>query len=130
MITAEDVHGTWRLTAVRAVDASGAPLPDPYGPVPMGRLVLRPDGRMIAMVSDGRTALPPGAVRAYASYCGNYVVEDATLKTLVDAAHLPSMVGTIAVRRLELHDGELSLLPPRQPDGRQHDLRWERAGPA
>ena len=57
----------------------------PYGPEPMGRLVLTGAGRMMAVLCDGRTSIPEGEKRVYSSYCGNYRVETDTLTTIVDA---------------------------------------------
>lgn len=112
-----------------AVDAEGQPLPPPYGPLPMGRLVLNRDGRMMAVLCDGRTAIPEGERREYASYCGNFYLQGSKLITTVDAAALTERIGGQQVRRVEVRDKQLILIPPRRPDGAQRKLYWELDGP-
>jgi hypothetical protein len=125
----EQVLGTWRLVASTAVDAAGRELPAPYGPRPMGRLVLDAAGRMMAVLCDGRPAMADGETRAYGSYCGNFRVEKNTLITTVDAAAVSERIGGQQIRKLEFRDGLLVLIPPRRPDGEQRELFWERDGP-
>jgi hypothetical protein len=129
-IAPTQLHGTWRLVASRAVDANGHELPPPYGPAPMGRLVLNEDGRMMAVLCDGRPVLPKGTSRAYGSYCGNYRVQGDTLITTVDAAAVTDRIGGEQIRKLAFRDGQLVLLPPRRADGEQREIFWEREGPA
>lgn len=126
----EDVPGTWKLVKAFGYDQAGNVISQPYGPEPMGRLILTENGRMMAVLGDGRTHIPDGGKRAYASYTGNYVVENNTLTTTVDAALDPSRIGGKQVRRLAM-DGELLvLMPPRRADGEQRILHWQRTGPA
>lgn len=125
-IAPERLHGTWRLVGSRATDAAGRPLPPPWGPEPIGRLVLARNGRMIAMLCDGRADLPAGVARAYSSYCGAYRVEGDTLTTLVDGAVDPARIGGAQVRRLAMEGERLLLMPPRGADGAQRVLIWER----
>src|SRR3546814_17631150 len=105
-----DIVGTWRLVETEARDPDGSPLPDryaPYGPRPMGIVTFTADGRMMAVLCDGRAELPadwPG--RAYNSYCGNYSFDGATLVTHVHAPPDPS--------RFPPHDQTLSLDGPPQ----------------
>jgi hypothetical protein len=128
-ITAEQLVGTWRLVRSTARDAEGNALPDPYGPRPMGRLVLAPDGRMIVALCDGRAAMPHGQERAYSSYCGQYRVESNQLITLVDGAAIAQRVGGQEVRSLEIRGEFLVLIPARRADGSQRELYWQREGP-
>ena len=55
-------HG--HLVAAVARDAAGNLLPAPYGPQAMGRVVFNADGRMMAVLCDGRASLPPGMTSA------------------------------------------------------------------
>jgi Lipocalin-like domain len=96
----------------------------------MGRLALNRDGRMMAILCDGRPFLPIGEERAYSSYCGNFQVEKNCLITTVDAAAVPERIGSEQVRRLEFRGNQLVLLPPRRADGSQRELFWEREAPA
>ena len=128
--TAERLHGTWKLVRALAFDADGSELPPPYGPQPMGRLVLDPRGRMMAVLCDGRAQMPAGMQRAYSSYCGNYRIESNRLITTVDAAARPERIGSEQAREFELRGDLLVLRPPRRADGTQRELYWQAAGPA
>lgn len=113
--------GTWRLVATLAVDERGRPAGAPYGPVPQGIVVFGVDGRMMAVLADGRSALPAGAVaREYNSYCGNFTFDGDTLITLVDGSSNPSWIGAEQVRTARF-DGERLILQ----NGRR-TLTWER----
>ena len=126
----ETLAGTWMLVEATAIDAGGKPIRPPYGPLPMGRLVLTPTGRMMAVLCDGRSLTPSGETRAYASYCGNYRIENGALITTIDAAALPERIGRDEVRKLSWRDDRLVLSPPRRSDGEQRELIWARCGPA
>ena len=129
-IKLEELYGTWRLVASTAVDAAGNNLPPPYGPQPMGRLVLREDGRMMAVLVDGRLQMPDGMKREYGSYCGSFRVEGNVLITTVDAAAVTGRLGGEQVRGVEFRKGQLVLIPPRRADGVQREIFWDREGPA
>jgi len=126
----EDVPGTWKLVKAVGYDEAGNAISQPYGPEPMGRLVLTENGRMMAVICDGRKQIPDGGKRAYASYAGNYIVEKNVLTTTVDAALDPARIGGKQSRRLSMDGDLLVLMPPRRADGEQRILHWERTGPA
>lgn len=129
-IRLEQIYGTWRLIAAQAVDAEGRSLPPPYGPVPMGRLVLDRAGRMMAVICDGRPVIPQSETRGYASYCGNFrIEEDNVLVTTVDAALVKERIGGEQRRRMELRGEQLVLTPPRRSNGEQRELVWALDGP-
>jgi hypothetical protein len=127
-----DIVGTWRLIAATARDAAGNMLPSPYGPQAMGRVVFNADGRMMAVLCDGRASLPSDMMRVYSSYCGNYTFDGSRLVTRVDAASDPARIGTDQVRDVRF-EGERMVLrpPPRQgaigPE--QREITWERIAP-
>jgi hypothetical protein len=126
------IIGTWRLVAAAARDADGNALPAPYGPNGMGRVVFTADGRMMAVLCDGRPDLPPGVVRDYSSYCGNYTFDGKRLVTRVDAALDPSRVGSDQVREVRFEGDRMILRPPprRTSTGvEQRDITWERIAP-
>ena len=123
------VVGTWRLVRATARAMDGSPLPPPYGGHGMGRVVLGADGRMMAVVCDGRPQLPPGETRDYSSYCGNYTFDDQHLVTHVDAASDPGRIGSDQVRQVRFEDGLMILRPPPRVYGgveQQRELYWER----
>ena len=124
------IVGTWRLVRVEARDGEGLLLAAPYGGAKaMGRLSFNADERMMAVLCDGRPALPDGAVREYNSYCGNYSFDGRQLTTIVDAAATGIVVGSKQVREVS-REGDLLVLRPAQ---RQHGqtleqrvLYWEK----
>jgi hypothetical protein len=127
----QDIVGVWRLVATSAVDPSGRSLPPPYGPKPMGTVTFGADGRMMAVLCDGRSNLPDGAVREYNSYCGNYRFDGETLVTRVDAASTQARMATDQVRAVRFEGGRMILRPPPLPLGdgvQQRELVWERIG--
>ena len=66
----------------------------PMGEKPRGLVVFYPDKRMMSVLCDGRSELPPGeTVREYNSYCGNYDYDGTNLVTRVDASASKDRVG-------------------------------------
>lgn len=112
--------GTWRLVATSAVDDRGRPIAAPYGAVPHGLVTFGVDGRMMAVLCDGRVALPAGATREFNSYAGNFEFDGETLTTTVDASSNPHWIGGAQVRSAHF-DGERLVLK----NGRR-TLVWER----
>ena len=123
-----DIVGTWRL--VRAPAGDGTVRAAPYGgEKAMGRGTLNADGRMMAVLCDGRPSIPDGETREYNSYCGNYTVDGKQLITRVDASSDPSRLGSDQVRDVH-HEGDLMVLrPPLRAYGaraEQRTLYWEK----
>jgi hypothetical protein len=126
------IIGTWKLIAASAHDGAGNPLPPPYGPKFMGRVTFNAEGRMMAVLCDGRPALPEGAARDYASYCGNYRFDGDCLVTRVDAASDPARLGTDQLRVVRFDGDRMILRPPPRPKGdvtEHRELAWERLAP-
>ncbi len=126
-----DIIGTWRLVKAFSVDGAGQPLPPPYGGEKgMGRVTFNADGRMMAVLCDGRPVLPAGEYREYNSYCGNYSFDGKELVTRVDAAKDPSRIGGDEVRAVRFEGKYLVLLPPFRPSQNrapeQRELWWEK----
>ena len=123
------IVGTWKLVRAAARDASGKPLPEPYGGKGIGRVVFTAEGRMQSVVCDGRREIPPGENRDYSSYCGTYSFDGARLVTRVDAASDPSRVGGEQPRGVRF-EGELMVLmpPPRQTaaGAEYRELTWQK----
>ncbi|MBM3531183.1 MAG: lipocalin-like domain-containing protein [Alphaproteobacteria bacterium] len=123
------IVGTWRLKSTLGRDDAGKELEPPYGPLAMGLVVFQPDGRMMAVLCDGRKALPNGAPRQFMSYAGNYTFDGTTLSTRVDASSEASRVGGDQVRTVRFENGLMVLAPPRRlyAGFMQHqELAWER----
>jgi hypothetical protein len=98
----------------------------------MGMVSLTADGRMMAVLVDGRSALPDGTRREYSSYCGNYTFDGTTLTTIVDAASDPGRFGVPQVRKVRFEEGRMILVPPAVERGGvkiHRELAWERISP-
>jgi hypothetical protein len=125
-----EIVGTWELVRAIAVAADGTELPRPFGgEKAMGRVTFNADGRMMAVMCDGRTELPGGEEREYISYCGNYTFDGSRLVTRCDASADPARIGTDQVRDVSF-DGDLMVLrPPMKPYGarvEQRELAWRK----
>ena len=95
----------------------------------MGLVVFQPDGRMMAVLCDGRPSLPSGEPRQFMSYAGNYTFDGTTLSTHVDASSDASRVGGDQVRTVCFKNGLMVLAPPRRLYAgiMQHqELTWQR----
>jgi hypothetical protein len=125
-----DIIGTWRLVGGDNRDPDGKPMAPSFGPQGMGIVTLNANGRMMAVLCDGRTQVPAGEDRPYASYCGNYTFDGETLVTRVDASSIARIaIGSDQVRKVRF-EGERMVLtpPPRQVDGilQHRDVYWEK----
>jgi len=122
------VVGVWKLVGGTTTDPSGNKVGVPYGPRGMGLVSLTADGRMMAVLVDGRPTLPAGK-RDYSSYCGNYTFDGSTLITTVDAASDPSRMGSQQVRKVRFEGERMILVPPDREEGGvklHRELTWER----
>ncbi|HEY2874786.1 MAG TPA: lipocalin-like domain-containing protein [Reyranella sp.] len=129
MSSVPSVVGVWRLVGGTTTDPSGKELGVPYGPRGMGLVSLTADGRMMAVLVDGRPTLPDGAKRDYSSYCGNYTFDGSTLITTVDAASDPARMASQQVRKVRLDGDRMILIPPDREDSGvmlHRELTWER----
>ena len=127
-----DIVGTWVLVHATSHDPAGKELASPYGPQKMGRVTFNADGRMMAVLVDGRPTLPDGMARDYASYCGNYRFDGKTLVTRVDAAADPARMGTDQVREVRFEGNRMVLRPPPRVQGdvtHHRELYWEKVSP-
>lgn len=124
------ITGTWKLVRVMARTADGSARPSPYGPKGLGLLTLTADGRMMAMLGDGRRAVPEAVERRFVSYCGNYTFDGTSLVTRVDCTSTPlTPIGSDQVRKIRI-EGDLLVLspPPALIDGvlEYRDAYWQR----
>jgi len=124
-----NVVGVWRLVSATATDPAGKKIGTPYGPRGMGIVTLTSDGRMMAVLVDGRTTLPDGSKREYASYCGNFTFDGSTLITKVDASSDPGRFSMDQVRQVRFDGDKMILVPPvGEVNGVKvtRELTWER----
>ncbi len=124
------IIGTWRLVRGTATGADGKAMIPPYGGEKgMGRVTFNSDGRMMAVLCDGRPVLPAGETREYASYCGNYTFDGKQLVTRVDAASNLERFGADQVRDVRFEGAYMVLRPPLTPyrgSLAQRELWWEK----
>ena len=126
---APDVVGVWKLVAATTTDPSGKQVAVPYGPRGMGIVSLTSDGRMMAVLVDGRSKLPDGTTREYSSYCGNYTFDGSTLITTVDANSDPARFTVPQVRKVRFQGELMTLQPPPGEMGGvkvNRELTWEK----
>ncbi len=124
------IIGTWQLKSTKGVDDAGKVMPPPLGPIPNGLVCFQADGRMYAVICDGRSELPPGEPRQFMSYAGNYTFDGATLTTRVDASSDASRIGGDQVRHVRFENSGMVLAPLRRlyAGVMQHqEMFWKRA---
>ncbi len=120
--------GVWRLVAENASSAAGEPRPKRYGPMGIGLITFTAEGRMMAVLSDGRPGPIDGA-RIFLSYCGDYTFDGARLVTHVDGASHEAFLAQPQVREARLEGDSLTLRLPIDPLGASdlvRELKWER----
>lgn len=127
----KSVVGTWALVKAITIAADGTRLMTPFGgKKAMGRVVLGDEGRMMAVLCDGRREVPGGGTREYGSYCGNYTFDGRQLITRVDAASDPARIGTDQVRDVRFEDDFMVLRPPLRSylgkPAEQRELYWKK----
>lgn len=126
----ESIVGTWRFVRGSVTSEDGNPAPPPYGGEKgMGRVTFNADGRMMAVLCDGRASLPDGEAREYSSYCGNYTFDGQRLVTKVDAASDMQRLGGDQVRNVEFVGRQMVLRHTvRRADGQRfrRELWWEK----
>ena len=124
-----DIVGTWRLVKATARDDDGKPLPSPYGPKAMGLVVFQADGRMMAVLCDGRNTC---RLTSRDSTCP---MLETTLSTAARWSRRSTPpptrveVGGEQVRQVRFEGAHLLLNPPRRLWGgaMQHqEMVWER----
>lgn len=113
----------------------------PYGEDPVGRITYDAAGRMSAqlMARGRRTTVGPGmnmatagaeeirdAVKGYAAYFGTFDVDELAEMVIhhVEAALVPSWVGTDLRRKYRFFDGRMALIAALP--GMVAELVWER----
>lgn len=126
----QSIIGTWKLVDGRATFEDGTPAPSPYGgEKAMGRVTFDGDGRMMAVLCDGRRELPEGEAREYSSYCGNYTFDGHQLVTRVDSTSDRERLGGEQIREVSF-EGRCMVFrhTAQRPDGRRirREMSWQK----
>ena len=123
------IIGTWALVHTVTKDAEGRDQPSLFGPKSMGRATFNADGRMMAVLCDGRADLPANTPREYVSYCGNYKFDGAQLITRVDATSDAARMNTDQIRAVRFEGTRMVFAPPPRAVGEtmlHRELYWEK----
>ncbi|CZR68379.1 uncharacterized protein PAC_18278 [Phialocephala subalpina] len=138
MDIADQMYGTWQCISSLTFsdEACTQPLMEPFGPNPLGRITLTPDGYMHANITHPDRALPldkswrsratdeevARVTRAMSAYCGPCKVSrrdgDVILSTKAEISLEPTWIGTIQERKVGFgeRDGEKTMiLKPMEP---------------
>ncbi|MDH4063203.1 MAG: lipocalin-like domain-containing protein [Acidobacteriota bacterium] len=136
--SAETITGRWTLLAAEDIRADGSVARLPWGPHPVGTIVVEGGFCYLQIMSSDVPTFAAGAtpigeqmqamlLTSYIAYTGPCVVDDAagrvTLK--VEAAWRPNYVGTEQVRYFRFEKGRL-LFGPAQGSIRVGEERWTR----
>lgn len=123
-VSAETITGRWKLLAAEDLRADGTVARLPWGPHPVGSIVVDAGVCYLQIMSSDVPAFPGGKVpladqmkatllSSYIAYTGPCVVDEAkgsvTLK--VEAAWRPDYVGTEQVRYFRFENGKLLFGP-------------------
>ncbi len=124
------ILGSWRLVKETATDPAGQAQPTLFGPMGIGIATFTTQGRMMAVLTDGRPG-PIDGPRKHVSYCGDYTFDGVRLMTKVDGATDPRLLAEPQIRDARFEAGRLILRPPigfRASAGVVRELIWERIG--
>ncbi len=112
----ERLFGSWRLLALRMEMQDTGEVTEPWGAQPQGRLVVTPEGRMIAVTTAGNR-LPPATDAEAAALLGSMACYSGKTRmdgsgrfvTEVDVAWHPSWLGTQQARNFTFEGDVLSI---------------------
>jgi hypothetical protein len=138
LASAETIAGRWKLVAAEDLRADGTVARLPWGPRPVGTIVVEGGHCYLQIMSSDVPSFAAGAtpigeqmkatlLSSYIAYSGPCVVDEAkgsvTLK--VEAAWRPDYVGTEQVRYFRFENGRL-LFGPAQGSIQSGGERWTR----
>jgi hypothetical protein len=114
MTLANDLVGTWRVTAVRRWRPDGTE-EHPIGAMPIGFAVFDTTGRVFFQLSRSTAegATPEAVARSFMAYFGPVTVSGDTLSVAVESASSPDDVGTTQTRAITLDGDRLTIGVPR-----------------
>ena len=119
---AAKLYGSWKLISwVAQIVGEKSPPMEPFGPKPKGRLILMPDGHMMALLSTpDRKPAQNDAERAallqsMVAYTGTYTIEGDKWTTIVDQSHNVTLMLQPQVRYFKVDGDKLYIRVPEGP---------------
>jgi len=137
-ISMSDLTGSWILESLNFEFEDNGEVVTPFGPDPIGALIVTVQGRMMAILTaNHRPATVDDVSRvmlfdSMTAYSGKFKLSGNTFTTIVDASWATEWLGTEQVRYLQLDGRTLSIRSashqhPRFPNRRGvSTLKWRR----
>src|SRR5262245_51154829 len=119
---AAKLYGSWKLISwVAQIAGENSPSVHPLGLNPKGRLILMPNGYMMAILSASdrkpaqNDAQRAALLQSMVAYTGTYTIEGDKLTTIVDQSHNVTLMLQPQVRYFKVDGDKLYLRVPEQP---------------
>src|SRR5580700_10362924 len=118
-LSAETLQGRWKLLAAEDIRANGEVVRQPWGPHPVGSIVVQGGACYLQIMSSDTPAFEAGQpiqeqmkaklLSSYIAYSGACTINEAegTVALKVDAAWRPDYVGTDQKRVFHFENGKL-----------------------
>lgn len=118
-LSAETLQGRWKLIAAEDIRANGEVVRQPWGPHPIGSIVVQDGACYLQIMSSDTPAFEAGQsireqmkaklLSSYIAYSGACTINEAegTVALKVDAAWRPDYVGTDQKRVFRFENGKL-----------------------
>jgi len=118
MLKANDLIGTWRVTAFQQWSPDGKEH-HPIGKTPTGFAVFDTTGRVFFQLSKSTAegASPEEVARSFMAYFGRFTVSGDTLGIVAESGNAPDDVGTTQTRTITLNGDVLTIGIPGQFQG-------------
>lgn len=103
-----NIVGTWTLISETAADSAGEPGARLYGSTPIGSATFTAEGRVVAVLTDGRID-NVSEPRPLTAFCGRYTFDEAGIVMHLDGATTPRMMAEPQVRMARFEGDTLTL---------------------
>jgi hypothetical protein len=117
-----DISGTWKLVKETANDSAGRPAALVYEGIPVGSATFTAEGRVVAVLSDGRIEGAP-VTPPLTAFCGRYTFDGTQLVMHLDYATRPTMMTEPQVRIARFEDDAM-VLTATAHDGLTRSFTW------
>ena len=116
------IVGTWALILETAADSAGEPGALLYGGAPVGSATFTAEGRVVAVLTDGRMNGVPEP-RPLTAFCGRYTFDGSRIVMHLDGATTPRMMAEPQVRMAGF-EGDAMILTATASDGSTRSFIW------